>query len=294
MGLPNLKQALRREVLAGMHRSLFDAAKQRHPALAGHETVLSVLAVLDGRSTKQSYAEKEALIRALLEEQQAQPHPFWATVLLVAFHPMLCRLRARLAGGGLTAQDLDQLVVTAFLEAVAVYPLGGEQEHTFLFLRRATQRLVFVWLDRERRELSLVQVVETRELLLIERGLLDHRRELGWPELLPQPSAPPDPEERGQLAAFLAGRLAGVLDAESLELAIATFVHGERLRTFAERACADLPIEQRGREYQRLKRRRLRTIATMRRELAVLRGRGEAAGFAVSQRQELALEGMCS
>ena len=266
MSFRDLRPALLRDVLAGTHQRQFDTARGRHPALASHETVLSVLEVLG--EPRATYPEKEALVRALIEEYQRSKHTLWATALLIALSPMLCRLSAQLGCGALTQQDLDQVLVLSFLEAVAEYPLGGEQRHTFLFLRRATRRRLLTWLARERREQSLVSAKERDELQLLERRLVEQRRELAWPATEEQHSERLDTEAQNLLAAFLVERLGHEIDAGSLQLVIATFVHGKRLRSLAGQDRAGVPRELHGRTYQRLKRRHSRTVRRVRMVLA--------------------------
>ena len=83
MGLQYVRRALKTELRAETSMKLFDEAKKRHPALAGHETPLSVLAVL-GDESERRWAEREALTRTLETEEQARPHPLWGALLLAA------------------------------------------------------------------------------------------------------------------------------------------------------------------------------------------------------------------
>ena len=115
--------AVRREVQVGPSR-VFDEAKARHRCLARHATVLSALAVM-GEESPAGWVEREALTRALIEEHQATSLPFWASALLVAYYPMLSRLRHRIWGDALDRDDLDQLVVSCFLQVVAAFPLAA-------------------------------------------------------------------------------------------------------------------------------------------------------------------------
>ena len=278
MGLPDLITALRRQAVAAMNRELFDVAKERHPVLVGHESVLAVLEAL-GVPSRRSVAEKDALIRALIAEQQLQPHPLWATALLVAFQPMLRRLRGRLVCRALAGQDLDQLVVAAFLEAVATFPLDRRGAPALLCVRQLTARWVFRRLTLEQREHALVCTLEHAELLELEQRRYDEQGERRWPELMAQEVAPPDPEESAQLEAFLIGLLGDRLEPGCLRLVIATLVHGERLRSLVSRTCPALTPTEQDREQARLKRRHSRTIATMRELLAGSRGLDEAAAL---------------
>jgi len=275
MGLPDMKPALRRQVKAAMNSELFDAAKERHPVLAGHESLLSVLEAL-GAPGRCPVAERDALVRALIAEQQREPRPLWATVLLVAFQPMLRRLRGRLVCSALAGQDLDQLVVAAFLETVATFPLDRQGAPTLLCVRQLTARWIFRRLALEQREQALVCTIEHADLLELEQRRYDEQCERRWPELMAQGGAPPDPDQRAQLEAFLVGLLGDRLEPGCLRLVIATLVYGERLRSLVKRTCPALPPAELDREQARLKRRHSRTIATMRGLLADLRGPDEA------------------
>jgi len=269
MGLPDLMPALQREVLADMNERRFDLARGLQPALFRHENVLSVLAAMHD-SSELRLPEQEALTRALVAEQQAHPHPFWATVLLAAFHPMLCRLRGRLAGGTVAAEDLDQLVVAAFLEAVAECPVGY-QRHTVLQLRRLTQRRVFAWLARERRQQATFRAVDPQQLqLLLEQQLFEQDLDRRGSGVGPLGTEASDGAECTELVAVLAEHLGSEFDAAWLNMVVATLVHGARLRDLAARAFPDLSPAEQERAYARLKRRHTRTIAALRRLLVDL------------------------
>jgi hypothetical protein len=91
-----------------------------------------------------------------------------------------------------------------------------------------------------------------------------------------QDGAPPDTEQRAQLEAFLVGLLGDRLDPGCLRLVNDTLVHGEHLRSLAERSCTDGTVAARQQAYERLKRRHSRTITTMRDLLTGLRCADEA------------------
>ena len=115
-------RSLRGEVFSRRNALLFDEARTRHDALDRHTTIASVLGVLDDER-RLAYVEKEALTRALVAEQQATPSSYWSAVLLLAYYPMLSRLRHRIYGDSVASCDLDQIVITTFLSVVAGFPL---------------------------------------------------------------------------------------------------------------------------------------------------------------------------
>ena len=266
MGLLDLKPALERERMSGMNERRFEAARRRHPALAWHEGVHSVLAVL-GDTSAARQGEQEALTRALVFEQQTGPYSLWATVLLVAFHPMLCRLLGPLAGSTPDGRDLDQMLVAAFLEAVAEFPLQERGRRVVAHLRWATRNKAFSWLQREWREQSLLEPVDPEGLLLAEGERVGHSLGRRWSELVQSVPAPSVPSEGRRLELFLVLHLRGQLDKDSLELVLATFVRGERLRALADRRWPELPPTARRRAYERLKRRHSRAVRRMRQVL---------------------------
>ena len=73
----------------------------------------------------------------------------WASLLLGAFKPMLVRLRGRLVSDTVPGDELDQLVVTAFLAALTEVPL---MDRLPMRLRQRTERQVFAFLRKEREQ----------------------------------------------------------------------------------------------------------------------------------------------
>lgn len=138
-------------MLAGSHGPTFDDGRTREPALAADPSILAVLAVLADAS-EATYPERDALTRALLAEQQRAPSKLWSAALLLAYAPMLTRLRRRLLSSAVDRDELDLLVIEAFLEAAQGYPLEHRRPgHTALYLRQDTQRAVFKLLKLEHR-----------------------------------------------------------------------------------------------------------------------------------------------
>ena len=275
MGLKSIKRALTRELRAEKNLILFKEAKRRHPELEGHETPMSVLALLSAMSSER-WEKKDALIRAVLAEQQERPHQFWNALLVVAFYPMLSRLRNRIIGEILTYDDLDQIVLSSFLEVVRAFPLDQRTDRTCMYLRQMTQRRVFRRLKREQREHEAVCAVKAAKLEQLEEELVDiadpetlaQRRHLRWPE-----TRPPKDEDRGareqeRMIAFLVERVGGEIDDDRLDLVIATQVRGEMLSRHVARLYPDLSPEERRRVYQRIKRRHSRALAKLRELLA--------------------------
>ena len=57
-----------------------------------------------------TYPERDGLTRALLSEHRASGEALWASVLLVAYYPMLSRLRHRLVSDAVPRDDPETLV----------------------------------------------------------------------------------------------------------------------------------------------------------------------------------------
>ncbi|MCG8423338.1 MAG: hypothetical protein MJE77_36010 [Proteobacteria bacterium] len=269
MKLRTLKSAMRRDVCSEAHRGRFARAQTRHPALAEHETVSSILAALKDES-RERHHHREAIARALIYERQERPHPFWSAVLLVAYFPMLSRLRGRLCADALGSDDLDQLVITSFLDTIHEFPLDRGGNWISARLRQMTQRRVFRSLRHEQQMLEQVCPTEPALLLLCEEELLDRQEHATWPEMRPPVKRPLEPKECQELIAFLVEQVGDAIRPDKLEPVIATLIRGERLRTYVERLYPGLAPGERQRAYQRVKRRHSRLIAQLRDVLAPL------------------------
>jgi hypothetical protein len=264
VNVPCSTHALEIELQAASNRVVFARARRRRPALAMHDSIVSMLMVLRDPSQR-GMDDKETLTRAILAEHAHCPHRLWATLLLLACGPMLRRLRRRIQGETLTADDLDQLVVSTFLEVIAAFPLDHRNDRTFMYLRQMTQRRVFEQVRTERRNQEFVRVATAHELRVYEQ--LDR----AWPDMRP-PGESDDAEvyDDATQIAFLHARAGDALDTDKLEPVIATMVHGERLRAYVERAHPHVDAEERRRIYQRIKRNHSRLIGRLRMRLASL------------------------
>lgn len=259
----HLFQHLRGEVRAARHGERFRDARRRHPALAPHDTIASVLGALaDERGP--GYAEKEELLRALIVERRTHPSAFWTAALLEVFYPMLSRLRHRIWGDALAAEDLDQLVVTSFLAVLEDYPVDRMLDRTALRLRQQTERRVFGVVRREQEERLQASPVEPEAL-----DLLPAER---WPEARDERvRGPRNAVDAADIVALLVERVGGLLDGETFDLVTATVVCGRRIPVFLDRLLPDLPPAEKHRAYQRVKRRHSRALQRIRPALAHLR-----------------------
>src|SRR5580700_8786798 len=112
---------LAKSTASGSYARIFAQAAPRYPALAAYDSPRAVLDVLQGDSSF-TVEERDAILVALLAELRASKEKVWQALLVLAFEPMLVRIRARLGQPKVTrfgrsqADDLDQRVLLAFLE----------------------------------------------------------------------------------------------------------------------------------------------------------------------------------
>ena len=261
-------RSLRGEVFSRRNALLFDEARTRHDALDRHTTIASVLGVLDDER-RLAYVEKEALTRALVAEQQATPSSYWSAVLLLAYYPMLSRLRHRIYGDSVASCDLDQIVITTFLSVVAGFPLKEKNDRIAMHLRQRTQRRVFRMLREDQRRQGVVLLADPEELERVEAT--------EWPIAAPTGHrGPRNPSDAATVVSLLVEHGADILDGECFDLVTATSICGRRIPDYLQRVAPELDRDDRAREYQRIKRRHSRAIARLRPVLDHLRcPRGE-------------------
>ena len=264
--------ALRHDVLSPRHARRFKEARTRHIALAAYPSIAAVLEALEA-SDPGAYADKDVLVRALIAEQQGSsgahpatgPTSFWASVLLVACYPMLGSLRARIAAAELPPEDLDQLMLTVFLEVVSEFPLDRHLNRTFMRIRQQTQRQVFRHLAEHQRQEDLLWPVEME--------VLDKLAEPVWPaDMEPSSVERPEPVELAAAVILLVERAAGVLDGAGFDLVTATLVCGRRIQCYIQRTFPGLAPEDERRLYQSIKRRHSRAMGRLRGVVAAPRG----------------------
>ncbi len=159
--LRHLIQELRAEILSPRHDPTFARAKRRRLALAKHADIAAVLGALASECAS-GVIEREALTQALLKEHHARPktRPFLSSVLLVAYYPMLSRLRHRITSAALLSEDLDQVVLTSFLTVLEQLPRQSAGRHVVLALRQRTKRLVLGMLRQGSDMQSMIVLTE--------------------------------------------------------------------------------------------------------------------------------------
>lgn len=276
----------------------FQSIKSSHPVLAEHATVMSVLAILNDERP-QAWQEKEAIIATIIAENQRRPDKFWGTLMVVVFYPMLSRLRHRIIGDAMAGDDLDQLVLSVFLDVFNSFPLDTKRDRFCMHLRQMTERRVFRKLRNVQNDQEQVRNPDPVEYLRLENdwanhaGMLQNEDEFPqvWPETRPTPSEPLTQNEQARLVAFLVDKVADDIDGDRLDLVISTQIYGERLSDIVRRKFPDLSTGDRKRIYQRVKRRHSRTLEKLRELLNYLHCPQTAPTDALPFRMPSAFEG---
>jgi hypothetical protein len=187
-----------------------------------------------GVSSPLTVEQRNALIWACIELHHAAVHPLWQALLVHAFAPMLFDLRGRVRGDG---GEVDQQILTSFLEAVWQLGCRPDPRRIAMHLRQATKRALFRLLRREARQCDEDAKVA----------------------LLPAPSLS---EERAS-ARVLTARLADI-DPRLSELLQTLREHGQ-LRAYVRARQPDASLDAQDRLYRRLQRRRHRLSSKLRR-----------------------------
>jgi hypothetical protein len=167
---------------------------------------------------------------------------------------MLLRLRGRICGDAFGRDDLDQMAFEAFFEAVGRFPLDARPTRIAMYLRQDTQRAVFRRLRAEQQARLRLTVLEEKALAVEEFDLFASGAN----------EQALDDDEREELIELLVARVGDRIAPAKLEVVIATYLHGERLRDYVARHYGDLADDARELVYQRVKRERLRTLEKLR------------------------------
>ena len=142
-----LTKLLRQNVKGPAYERLYQDARARHAVFGNYPDLQSLLAEL-AKASGDDYSERDAITLALLRERAAAHTSQWSSVLTVVYLPMLLRLRRQLVCAELPKDDLDQLVLEAFLTAIASYRPTW-RGRTPIRLTHMTRRRVFKVLKKE-------------------------------------------------------------------------------------------------------------------------------------------------
>jgi hypothetical protein len=236
MTLSTTLDSIKKNVTSSHAERVYARARPQHRALAPYETV-GALIDATSRGSSLFAIDREALLVVLVTELQRSPETLWQSLLLVAFTPMLVRIRTSLRDPG--NQDLDQSVLLAFLES-ARSPVC--RSYVARNLRLLTQSRIFAERRREHRAPEM--------------------------EVFEEATHPGDPfgVEAEQRAA--AAEVVRIIEAEGgeelRELLMTTYGDDESVKAHVARAYADCDEKTRARACKRLRRARLEVFAKLR------------------------------
>ncbi|MGO8992423.1 MAG: hypothetical protein ACLQVI_03785 [Polyangiaceae bacterium] len=249
MSLSTLLDQLKKTLSNAQTERTYSQARSRHRALQPYESIGALVAVT-ARGSSIFAIDREAILAAIVAELQLSPERLWQPLLLVAFTPMLIRIRASLGRPG--SEDLDQSVLLAFLEA-ARSPVC--RSYVARNLRLLTQARLFAERRREHRAVELLVFdEETHPCDLFGEDAAGSTCE-----------ARSAPKAHHQAAAAELVRIIEAEGGEELrELLLTTYGDDDSVREFVDRAYADSDDVVRARASKRLRRARKQVFAKLR------------------------------
>lgn len=254
--LEKIKQGLRQNVFSQSSVAPFESAKARRPALQEFAGIESVLGTLADRSKCQA-SRADRIVKALIIEYQRDWNPFWPSVLMLAFMPMLQNLRRQIDDPILPQEDLTEMLILAFHEVLAELDLSEHRRLTVLRLRQETRRRVFFAIKEERRNRGLCRIVPDDVLMNLSN------EDCEWPDSPTAPSAE-DPVIIETAVEMLREGATPFISDDDIELIACTAVRGQSLWNFIDDRFPVASEAARIRAYERLKRRRSRKIVQIR------------------------------
>jgi len=249
--LNKYRRSLRLELGSPRSDAEFQAARPGNPTLEKYPSIGAVLDAM-GDESPDTYDRREALTRALVAEHQAGTGTLWSSILLVAYYPMLSRLRYTTYSDLVCRDDLDQLVLTSFVEVLGEFPLTELLNRTAMHLRQMTRRRVFKALRLTQKERS--DLLELEELA----------EELGGLNPFAEARIGESRMETDEMIARLRWIVGDAVSERYMDLVIATVVRGEKLHDYVFRTCNFSNKQAYTRCYERMKRRRSRALETVR------------------------------
>ncbi|MCP4603957.1 MAG: hypothetical protein GY847_26115 [Proteobacteria bacterium] len=238
---------LRQEMCSTRHQPVWEQARKRHPVFRKYDSIEAMLAAMADES-RRALGHKDILTRVLIAEYKRRSDSIWSSLLLVAYYPMLSRLRRRIYGKAISSDDLDQLVFSIFLQVLDRFSLQKKKRRTSLYLRQTTQKQVFkVVRDRQREKEEQRNLDELARMV----GGLDPFDDLRSSQIR---------LDTNETARLLIRLSEGLIPQDRVEVVIATFLHKENLRSYVARTKDRYPEEDLERVYQRLKHQRRKTI----------------------------------
>ena len=263
MEMRNLCDGLERELATKKTARVFDEAKERHPVLEPFSSVDELRAFLTRRGlSEEEQGQRDAAVKALVTEAQSRRHSCWSALLILVHFRSLwstCRFHGQYIRAGMTFDDLNLLVVEAFLDAVAEVDLSELNGRPISkALVRETRRVVGVQVRGTRSQADHEVYAEDHE---IERAVARASRE----ERQPTPEHEPLVDR-----AALIDQVQHFLTDDELQLLTATFGEDRRLIVWAREQAANDEPEQFDRTYANLRKRRGRLVKLLRRQVTQL------------------------
>lgn len=254
--------ALEQDIHNPVHKARFMEARCRHQVLADQPSVESLIRSM-GDQSRRTLVQRDQLTLAMVAEYQNCRHPFWSSVLLVVYQPMLKNLRRRIrAENPAGSAELNQLVITGFLNVLDSLKLRPGINRLPSRLLSRTKRWVFTQLRQE---------WQAQAQQLFARSAPEHP-DTQWPDTTPQnqPMAPTDVVDAVCLLVDNAGHS---IDGEAMDLLTHTMILRKTLSSALGRLypeAAGMDADARKRLYGRTKRRHSRLLQTVREALADL------------------------
>lgn len=262
---------VRGDVCSPRHAARFEEGRARQDALAAYPTATALVEAIE-RDRKRDYERSEPVAQALIDEHRRDRDTLWSSLLLLLCKPLLLNLRDEIAGQALPREEVDQLTLVSFAEAVSATAAAPRAGQTFSQLRTLTRRAVLRAVTAAQREQTQTELIEPERLRELvdgerrsDRRLLEHAQARTRDD-----ESPAQLEESAQIAA-LKKYGSALLKGDLIDMLIHTVIRGGRLIDFVDAAHPTSSEEERRRHYAREKRRHARAVALMRTVLAPLR-----------------------
>lgn len=270
MPLGKMRTPLRTEVCSPKNARAFERAREKHAALRQYANATALLAFF-GDESPTRMPEKETIARVLLVEHQLGDSAFWSSLLTLMYLPMLIALERRIKPGTLASDEIEQLVVAKFMEAISSYRVHAHVDaHTFVRIAQRTAKRVYRVLGAERLYAANELAYDPHILLCLLDANEHEAGQAIWPDHKKERWAE-TPADLAAKTALLMEHGAEVLPIERLQLVLKTYVGGESLREYLRRKNGALSDAEFERLYQRTKRQHSRDVNRLRRALRHLR-----------------------
>jgi hypothetical protein len=260
--LQNRTQRMKTEILSPRHARAFAHGCARHPVLAQQGSVPAVLATMSEQGRERADL-RSAITRAAILEHQAGSRPLWASLLAVAYYPMISKMCQDIVSAEVTRRDVEQIVVECFLRAIDTLPAAEDRfSRTAMYMRQLTRRAVFRHMAKLLRERKADEAIQ--ETAAICPGFDP------FEEAVPEPRE--DSNEVSEMERILLKKVGGVVDDDKLQLVGALVIRRQRPREYvAQRYPGGKTQADLARLCERVKRQRQRALAEIRARIGAQR-----------------------